>query len=165
MMTAAENDPMERANVAVIATPREGDVAGGGEQIVRRIDIDPAEAVTVESDPGVRGIGARETWPPGRRLGFDVAAHIPGRQAERSQASDLNLREILTHTDTIFENFLKGRRDGRGFVIELEITINSEREIKHSLEDGTVFVEGRLGIISELLRGFDERRVENEFAR
>src|ERR1700681_1555950 len=105
MIATAENHASERANVAIVAAPREGDVARGGKQIVRRIDIDPAEAVTVKSDPGVRGIGARETWPPGWRLGFDVAAHITGRQAERAQASDLNLREILTYTDTIFENF------------------------------------------------------------
>src|SRR5882724_4854569 len=157
MIATAENDASQWADVAVVAAPGQGDVSGSGEHIVRRVNVDPAEAVTVECEPGMRGVGARETWPPGWRLGFDVTAHITRRQTERAEAGDLNLRKVLTYTDAILENFLNGRADGRGFVIELEVAIDPAREIKHSLENRTIFDEGRPGIIGELLHGFDER--------
>ena len=131
MFAAAENDTSQWADVAVVAAPGEGDVTSSGEHIVRGVNVDPAEAVTVERELGVRGIGACETWPPGGRLGFDVAADITRRQTERAQAGDLNVREVLTDTAAILENFFERCADGRGFVIELEVAIDSEREIKH----------------------------------
>src|SRR4029077_12280668 len=98
MLAAAENDASEWANVAVVTAPREGNMTRGGKQIVRRVHVDPAEAVTVESQPGVGGISTGETRATGWRLGFDVAAHITRRQTERAQAGDLKVRKVLTYT-------------------------------------------------------------------
>ena len=48
MLAATEQDAANRADVAVIPAPRDGDVAVGGENIVRGIHINPARARTIK---------------------------------------------------------------------------------------------------------------------
>ena len=69
------------------------------------------------------GVGAGEAGLIGRGIGFQVAAHVPGRQPQRAQACDLELREVLADAPAVLEDLLQRRRDGRGFRIEFEIFV------------------------------------------
>jgi hypothetical protein len=55
---AAEKDAVDRTDIAVIAAPRYGDVAVGGDAIVGGVEIHPSEDGAPRGAPGVRGVGA-----------------------------------------------------------------------------------------------------------
>lgn len=49
----AENDAAHGAHISVVASPTERDVLHGGEDVVRRVHVDPADAGTEEGYPCV----------------------------------------------------------------------------------------------------------------
>ena len=51
--TAAAHDAANRTHVAEITTPRHGDVPVGRQQIVRRVNVNPARVATPDLHPGV----------------------------------------------------------------------------------------------------------------
>ena len=71
--------------------------------IIGGIEILPSENRAPDRDPRVRSVATRE---------FAIRAHIPAdvasRQAQRSQAGDHQVREILAHTALGLENFATG---------------------------------------------------------
>ena len=95
MIPAADDHAAQRTDVPVITAPRDGDVAVAGEEIVRRVSVDPAMTGTPHGEPGVRGIRADQPRLARRRQRLEVAADVARRQAERAQAGDGEVREIL----------------------------------------------------------------------
>ena len=96
--SATDKDAANGGNVGVIASPGQRDVLFRRQQIVRGIEVDPAELAAVDRNPGVRGIGSHQ---PRLARGWDrpqVAADIARRQSERAQASDGDVGQILADT-------------------------------------------------------------------
>src|SRR5690242_14102511 len=100
MVTAADDDALDRGHIAVIAAPGERDVLERGNLVVCRIDVNPAVVRRIGREPGVRRVGPDEPRLAGRRTRYEIAAHITGRQSERTKAADLQMREILANAAT-----------------------------------------------------------------
>ena len=62
----ADDDTAEGRDVAVVAAPGHGDVAGRGDLVVGRVEVEPAPPRQVRRAPGVRSVGADQLgWPGG----------------------------------------------------------------------------------------------------
>src|SRR4051794_17183014 len=95
MIASANRDAADGADVAEIAAPADGDVAVAGEEVVGRVGIDPAELGAPDGEPRVRGVGAGEPHFAGGWNGFQIPADVARRQAERAEARNADVREIL----------------------------------------------------------------------
>src|SRR6266542_3243920 len=62
VFAAAGDDTAQWTYVAVVATVGDGDVILGRQEIVRRVEIHPAEVGTVHREPGVRSVRAHEAF-------------------------------------------------------------------------------------------------------
>ena len=63
----------------------------------------------------VRPIGTLQSFLPRRWLGFEIAADVPRGEAERAQAADGEVGEVLTHAAAMLEHFDQWRGNGRRF--------------------------------------------------
>ena len=57
----------------------------------------------------MRGVGAHQPGLAGRGLGQQVAAHIPGRQAQAAQAANHHVGKVLAHAPAQPQRFERGR--------------------------------------------------------
>src|SRR5258708_31307296 len=74
VITAAEHDATQRADVAVVAAPGEREMALGWQDVVGGIEIHPAQRWTPDREPGVRRISPDEPRLSRRRLGQEIPA-------------------------------------------------------------------------------------------
>ncbi len=58
VLAAAEDHALERGDVGEVAAVGDGDVLVGRDQVVGRVEVDPADVGDERADPGVRGVGA-----------------------------------------------------------------------------------------------------------
>src|SRR5262245_20345796 len=79
---AAEQDSTQRAHISVIAAPRDRHMAEADDNVVGRIEIDPAVLWTIHGKPGVRRVRPHETRLARRRIGEEIAADISRRESE-----------------------------------------------------------------------------------
>ena len=121
LLAAAEDHAADRADVGVVAAPGQGDVPIDGDAVVGRVDVDPAVPGHVEREPGVRGVGADQARLVGRRRRFEVAADVARRQAERAQAGDLQVGEVLADAAPLPEDVGDRRRDRGRARLEREV--------------------------------------------
>src|ERR1700689_1024354 len=98
MPSAADDDAAQRRDIAEVPAPSDDDVPGTDPYIVGGIEVDPAEGRTKHRNPGVRRIRSEGGRLGTRRRGAQVAADVACRQAERTQAGQHDVREILTDT-------------------------------------------------------------------
>ena len=136
VVAASQNDVAHRTHVTVIAAPSERDVTERRNQIVGRIEVQQAGTGTIHRHPGMRRIRADQSRTPWRRVGPQISAHVPGGKAQRSQARDLQLREVLTDTPPVAKRFVRGCPYVGCFGIEAQILINSFGEIKQGVGEG-----------------------------
>src|ERR1039458_1739309 len=129
MRAAAGDDAADRTHVRIITAKRDRDVLLGGQQIVRRIKIHPADIGTKNREPGVARVRADKPLLARRRARAQVAADITRRQTQRTQAGDGEMREILADAAALFQNFFKRRRHRGGRGIEFEIGKNPAVQI------------------------------------
>src|SRR5580658_4431006 len=94
---AADHDSSDGPDIVVIACPADRDVGAGRHESVGGIEIDPTEVRYENANPGVGDIGAQQAALSRRRRGDDIAADVPGGEAERAKTAELEVREILTH--------------------------------------------------------------------
>ena len=121
VLRAAEDDAAQRAHVAVVAAPGEVTCRDRGiTSLVGSRSTQPMRG-TVDREPGVRRVGADQPRLAGRRIGQQVAAHVAGGQAERAQARDLHVREVLADAVAIGQHARDRRRDRRRRRIEREL--------------------------------------------
>ena len=76
MVTTSQDYTSDRAHIAVIATPANGDVLVRNEKIVGGVYIDPAECMTVNRDPGMGSVASSELLFSGSRQRLDVTTHV-----------------------------------------------------------------------------------------
>src|ERR1700723_409842 len=86
---APEQHPANRADVAVIPTPRQGNVAIGRDAVVGGVEIHPAKARAPGRTPGMGGVGSHQAGAAGGRKGAQISADITCRQSQRAHAGDL----------------------------------------------------------------------------
>src|SRR5438445_2869810 len=82
VFAAAGEDAAQGADVAVVATVGDGDVVLGGQEIVCRVEVHPAELGTVHREPRVRSVRAHQPLLAFQRASAQVAAHVARGQAE-----------------------------------------------------------------------------------
>ena len=134
-----------------------------GEPVVRGVHVNPPEARAEEADPGVGGIGAEEFGLPGRRHSFEVATDIPRRQAQRAQAGNLQMREVLAHPPPLLYHLGQRCGHGRRGRIELEVAVDACRQVD-GLEEVASGWEGIPGVVGERRVERHQRGAEGEFA-
>ena len=66
VLPAAEDDPLDRADVVEIPAPGNDDVLVGRDDVIRGVEIEPTEPWREERKPGVRGVSADEPPVPPR---------------------------------------------------------------------------------------------------
>ena len=94
--TTHQNTPY-RANIIIIASPSNADMAVRRNNSVGGIKIYPSPPRCIHTDPSVRNVGAHQAGFSGRRRCIQVTAHISGREPHGPQAANLELRKILAH--------------------------------------------------------------------
>ena len=72
----------------------------------------------------MRGVGADQPRLAERWVGQQVAADVSGRQPERPQAGNGDVREVLAHTAAIFENPAERRRHRSRAAVEREVRVH-----------------------------------------
>ena len=123
----AEHDAPHRSDIGVVAAPGHGDVVVRWDLVVGRVEGQPARAGRVHRAPRVGGVGPDELRLARRRARLQVPAHVPGRQAERAQAADGQVGEVLADATPGLQHQL----DRRAHVGEAGI----ERELGVELRD------------------------------
>ncbi len=104
--------------------------------------------------PGAGGLG---------RQGAEVAADVAGRQAERAQAGDLQMREILADAAPFFEESFHGSAHFGGFGIEDEILVDAAGEVASGFEKRAAGRETtRARNAARVGTGADARGIEGE---
>ncbi len=82
--STTQDHPLERADVVVVATPRQRDMLVLSDQVIGGVDVDPTESRTEDGYPGVRHVGthqARLACSGGRQ---QIAADVPRGQPQRA---------------------------------------------------------------------------------
>ena len=97
-LTLCRPPPVRMPATELTSPVGDSDVFPGGLDIIRRIEINPAGARGKNGEPCVAGIGADEPRHAFRRACAQVTTDIARGQAERAQARDAGMREILAHT-------------------------------------------------------------------
>src|SRR5271157_178093 len=159
---AAEENAVDGADVAVIASPSHGDMTVRGYAVVRRIEIHPSGPGAPCRAPRVRGVGAYQTRVTRRRHCSQIAADVTRREAERSHAPDLEMSEVLAHAAALFEKGLDGGRDLGGLLVKAEILVDSARQIENRCEQRTSFGKRLARIGGQFRTGPHALGIENE---
>jgi hypothetical protein len=79
---AAEDHSLERANVVVVAAPRQGDVTLLADHVVGGVDVNPTWSGAEDRQPGVRHVHAAEAILAFGRVGQEIAADVAGREPQ-----------------------------------------------------------------------------------
>jgi uncharacterized membrane protein YfcA len=128
--SAAEKDAFDRTDVAVITAPGHGHVPHLGDYVVRRIEVNPAVSGTKDAQPSVCSVRADKLWLARSRIGQEIAADIPRCQAERSYASDFQMREVLAYAAPLLEDLHRRRAHARSGWVVAELAEDAAGKIK-----------------------------------
>src|SRR5438128_1562516 len=111
----------------------------------------------------MRGIDATKLRLAGGRIGFEVATDVTRRQTARAQTGDLQMGEVLADPAALLEDFCHWSAHGGGSRIEDEVFMDAPCQVRHRVEDGASRCERNLGVVSEFIGVWDERRWIGEF--
>ena len=126
---------------------REHDVVVLDQEIVGRIETDPAELLAApQRHPGMGGIGALQPRLARRRDGAQIAADIGRRQAEAAQPCDHHMGEILADAVALLEHLAERRRDHRRLRVVVEFGADAVHQIDRAGEDPAPGAKARRGI-------------------
>jgi len=159
----ADENAANGRDIAVIATPPNGDVAQRRQAIVGGIDVDPANAGAKETHPGMGSIDAAKFRLARRRVGFQITADVASGQAVRPQAGNLEMDKVLANAAALFENLQHGSGHCRCGRVENEVLVNTAREIGYCVEHGTTAGKGRSGVVGKFGGGRNQRGWIKEF--
>src|SRR5258706_15888104 len=164
MFARAENNSTNRANIIVIPAMRHGDMAHAWNDIIGGVDIDPAEAMAIKRNPGVGCVSAGKSFLAGRRIGFQITAHVAGRQTERPEATNLDVGEVLANPSPILKYLFERSADRSSLRIKFKIPVDSLCQVLDRLKDGAAFRKRTGRISGHRLGNFDQWRIEDELA-
>jgi hypothetical protein len=163
LISGAESDAAQRADIAEITAPCEREVSGGRHQIIGRVQVHPAQFLAApDGEPGMRGIGPDQFLLTGGRQRFQVAADIASGQPHAAQAGDHHLSVILAHAALFFPRY--GDRSGGigGGGIEGEVAKNAMIQIKRGIEDRSSGREAFARILTHFWEWSDERGIADK---
>src|ERR1043166_3336336 len=165
MFAASGQNSGDGTDVAKIAAVSDGDMLFRRLQIVRRIEINPAGFGTKDREPRVGSVGAKQSFLIFRGMSPQVAADVTRRQAERAQARDGEMREILADATAFFPDLLerRGNRGGRGVVDE--ILEDAPGQVAPAIEQRRFGGKTLARVIGQIEGGAHLRRVEDELIR
>ncbi len=161
MPAAPKNDSFYGTDIVVVSAPRQGDVFIRGQLIVGRIDIGPANARTIEGQPGMRGVGANQAFLAVRWIGEQVAADVAHGQAKSTQATNLQVSEILANAAPVGQHLGKRRRDGGCLRIVLKFLVNAARQVENAFQKRPPRRKRRPRIIQQLRPDLDIAGIED----
>ena len=107
-----------------------------GDDIVCRIEVDPAPFGRPDGNPGMRGVRANELRLALRRIGEQIAADIARGQAKRAQARDFEMCEILAYASLDPQHLLHRRCRICCACLVFEFAMDPRREVLHRFEEG-----------------------------
>src|SRR6266576_1394489 len=165
MSAASDQDTAKRRHICIVAAPSGGDMVFGREDIVGGIEVRPAMIAAPKRGPGMRSVGAGEFRFSGRGKGFEISTDIACRQAERTQAGDHQLGEILTDSASDRKKLLNGSHHGGCLLLEFEVRIDALTEVESAGEDRPRSREYRACIVSQVGAAWRQRRAEDELSR
>jgi len=146
MIAGTDQNAAQRANISEVSAPCERDVPLTRQQVVGRIQIDPARFSTPKLKPGMRGIGTYEFLLARWWSGFEITADVPGRQTKRPQTSNLKLSEILADAAALAEHLFERSRNGRCLRGEFEVRVDFSYQLNASFQQRSCPSERRSGI-------------------
>ena len=156
-MQCAPEPAAHRGDVVVVAPPPDGDVPLGWHLVVRRVEVEPPDRGSgPHGAPRVRRVDADELRAARRRQRLDVAAHVPGGQADGAQRGDGDVGEVLAHAVTTGEHVGERRRQVGGLRVEAELAIDRVAERARGIDDAAPGCEHGLG---ERAQPFEPRRL------
>src|SRR5258706_3706445 len=100
MVAAAGEDAGHWTHVVEIPAIRDCDMPVLRLDVIGRIEIHPAHAVTIDRKPRVARIGSYQPRLARRRTRAQITAHGTRGQTQRAQACDAEMREFPAHTAT-----------------------------------------------------------------
>src|SRR5581483_1267348 len=119
------------------------------EQVVRRVDVDPAGRAAPGCQPGVRGVRPDPASLTRCRASPQVATDVAGAQAERAETGDLNVSEVLADAAAIPERLLQGCVDsGRTRIVD-EVGVDAGRQVEDAREDRPAGWERQPGVVRQ----------------
>src|SRR5579859_1419768 len=126
---APQQNTTNRADVAVITAPGQGDVAVGGDAVIGGVEVYPAKPGAPRRTPGMGSVGADQAWTARRRNGPQISADVTRRKAKRAHAGDLQMRKVLAHSAALFEEGGDGRSHFGCLGIEAEILVDARGQV------------------------------------
>lgn len=152
MLASAEVDAAHRDDIVIVSSPGDRDMIGRAETGVGRIELDPTHFSGIHRDPGVRLVGTNQTRTSWRWHGAKVTADIACGDADRTQAADRDLSEVLADSFANAKCTLRRRVDiGRGRIVT-KLAMNPSRERISSFEDRPSWGEDNFGELEEIFR-------------
>src|SRR5438046_2272051 len=113
----------------------------------------------------MRSVHAAKFRLAGRRICFEIAAHVARRQAVRAQTGNLKMGKVLANAAELREYVGKRRADRRGGRVEREVLLNATGEVGHGVEDRASRRERSFCVIGELRLDWHQWRWVSEFVR
>src|SRR5579864_2755016 len=95
VLTAAQGDALHRRHVGIVAPPRDRNVVALRRRVIGRIEIEPSKTRAKHRHPCVRSLCAGCIGTAAQ-----ITADVAGRQSQRAQARDHDVREILAYALT-----------------------------------------------------------------
>lgn len=121
LATAAQQDAADGADILVVAPMGNRDVLVSRHDAVGGIEVDPAGFRRPHREPSVRRVGALQFLHAGWRIGEQIAADVPGWQAESTQARDRQMREVLADAAPLGQDM----GDGLEMLVAVPSTVKS----------------------------------------
>ena len=108
----AAKDAVGWGDVGVVATYGGADMTMVGDEIVGRIEANPAEMRQQDVDPCVRGVGGRAVVVFAAAI--EVAGDVASRDAHQAEQGDHGVGEVLADAAGTDDGFVDGRIDAGG---------------------------------------------------
>ncbi len=113
----------------------------------------------------MRRVGANQARLPRRWIRQEIAADVARWKSERSEAGDLQMREVLTHAAPLRQYSAHRRRDRRRARVEPELVVDAMHQVDGGGKQRPARRERREGKCLEVGCQLDVRRRPAEFSR
>ena len=167
------DDTANRRYVRIVAAGGQHDVIlarrAPAEAVVGGVEVAPArvggQVGQQYRDPGVGCVATYQARLAGRWTGQQVTADITRRQADRAQAGDHDVGEVLAHPFALRQRFERRCCDLGAFALVGEVVMDAVHQIQRGREQAGTRRETGAGIGREFGLAGRVRRSKDEFRR